>query len=72
MAYTHDFEIQVNGLTIQGEMDPNHGQNPVFKTTSGEEMSLVQHGEVHKLYAAIVHFSAMFGTLHKIEIVKKP
>lgn len=71
MAYTHDFEIKVDGITIEGEMSFGNGEEPKFKTTSGEEMTISQHGYIQNLMHELEVFSKSCAEIEKIEVTKK-
>ena len=68
--YTHDFEIKVDGIIIEGEIKFN-GNEASFKTTSGEEMTVRQHGQFQKVLEALCKFDENCADIDKVEIVKK-
>jgi hypothetical protein len=71
MPYTHTFEIIVNGINIQGDINFDQFIDSHFKTSLGEEMSVVQHGQIQSFLEAVERLSYSCGEITKIEIVKK-
>ena len=71
-VYTHDFEIMIDGISIEGEI--KFGKNPhesLFTTHSGETMTIAQHGHVQKLLESLIDFCGCCGQIDKIEVTKK-
>ena len=71
MSYTHTFEITVNGISIEGEINFDKFVDSGFKTSLGEEMSVVQHGQIQAFLESVERLSNSCGEITKIEIVKK-
>jgi len=73
MAYTHDFDIKVDGIHVEGEMDfgPGAPGQAKFKTTLGEEMTLGEHAMLQKMFEKFQTFYRQFGDIVKIELTKK-
>ncbi len=71
MAYTHNFEIKVEGLVIEGEINFNHGEEAGFRTNAGEELSIKQHRKVQNLFESLVKFYKEVGDIEKIEVLRK-
>ena len=70
--YTHTFEIITDdGIEIEGEISFNHGEPAHFKTSSGEEMTVAQHGKVQKLLEQLTSFYSGCGDIEKLEVIKK-
>ncbi len=71
MAYTHDFEISANGITVDGEINFGNAEPPSFKSTAGEEMTVQQRRKIQELFEFLVQFSKYFGEIDLMEISKK-
>jgi len=69
--YSHDFEIELNQISVNGEIVFDHGQAAAFKSDAGEEMTIEQHGKLQKLFEALVDFHVNCASIDKIEITKK-
>lgn len=69
--FTHTFEIHTDGIMIEGEITFNHGEPAHFKTNSGEEMTVAQHGKVQRLLEQLTSFYAVCGDIERLEVVKK-
>ncbi len=68
MAYTHSFEIKINGAVIEGEFDFDAKK---FKTEGGEEMTVAQHGIVQQLLELFCRTMSCSNEITKIELVAK-
>lgn len=69
--YTHDFEVNVGGIVIQGEIVFNGGKKTSFKTVSGEEMDITKHRKVQELFEFFASFSERCGEIIDIKVSKK-
>lgn len=71
MAHTHNFNFNLNGFTVEGEMSFNGGQEPNFTTDSSESMTVKQHKGVQRLFETLVDLYKLYGSIGKIEVVEK-
>ena len=71
MAYTHTFQISIEGINVEGEMSFNGGEAAKFKTSASEEMTILQHRKIQDFFEKIVNFHNTCAEISKIEIVKK-
>lgn len=69
MTYSHTFEIIMNGIDIVGEIQ--FKGKPSFRTESGEEMTIAQHGTLQTLLEVLGRISKCCDDIDKIEIVRK-
>ena len=71
-VYTHNFEVKIDGIVIEGEILFDHGHKTAIKTTSGEEMTVKQHGLFQNLLENLAKFHCDCAGIEKIEVLKKP
>lgn len=71
MVYTHTFEINTNGVPLEGEISFNHGEEARFITEQGEEMTVAQHAMLQALLECLVNFYKSQGEIEKLEINRK-
>lgn len=69
--YTHDFEIDIDGIQISGEINFGDGEEAKFRTIGGEEMTVAQHGRVQMLFETLVRACKTCGEIQTFEINKK-
>ncbi len=70
-TYTHDIEIKIDGISIEGEIGFDNGNEASFKTNTGEEMTLRQHAQIQDLLESFAKTASRCGDIEKLEIVKK-
>jgi len=72
-VYTHNFEIKIDGISLEGEICFGVGSTAsAFKTNDGEEMTVEQHGLVQEFLEELNRIAIKFPLINKIEITKKP
>lgn len=72
MAYTHDFDIEINGMTLEGEIDFGNGQPKVNFTDPVPELEIKELKKFTELFESWVGICKKCGNITKIEIVTKP
>ena len=71
IKYTHNFEFTINGIDVSGELAFHPGEHTCFKTTVGEEMTIVEHGNLQKIFEYLSDCYKSIGDIEKIEVVRK-
>lgn len=72
MAYTHDFEIKINGIDIEGEISIDAGAKPRIKYMNSPEMNLEAWTIFNALFTKFVYIAHKCGPIERIEINVKP
>jgi len=68
--HTHTFEIAVNGISINGEMNFNSGNVPGVKFNSAFEMEMKEFDSMNEFLKQLQKICKC-GEIKKIEILKK-
>jgi hypothetical protein len=71
MAYTHTFELDVNGSDLQGELKFDSGVDAAIKFDAAPEMPVVELKQFTMFIEQIVNICSQCGDIQKIEINKK-
>jgi len=70
-TYTHNYQIELGGLEIRGEILFNSNQEPQFKTTSGEEMTIEQNKAFLQFLESLVILNKCCSEILNIRIIRK-
>ena len=68
MAYTHNFQIQINGVDVEGELSFNSGEPARVKYFNSPEMDVDEWSVFTELFQKLCNIYARFGALTTFEI----
>ena len=72
MAYTHTFEIKVNGNEVEGEIDFSDIKNPIIKFTDREqEILATKYREINDIIQDMINCKIRFPEVKKVALNKK-
>ncbi len=72
MAFTHTFQIKINGIDIEGELSFNGGVAPRVSIDSSIDLKLTEYKAIGGFLDRLHNLHDVYGVIDTIEILKKP